>query len=262
MESPTENSDLLEHDPVARKQERTDAIIAQVIAERHRGVAVPDAEVLAAHPELADELKSALALVGKIRRAYLSGMRTDSSDALPDIDRPREPESIIRPRLPGYLIAGEISRGGQATVYKAIQESTGRTVAIKVVPGGAFVASKHRTRFEREQKILAAIEHQSIVSIIDGGQTPDGSLYFVMQYIEGQSLNDYWNEILDSAEGTRKTVKLFAKIAWAVEAAHELGIIHRDLKPSNIHVDRHGEPHVLDFGLAHPSGEDESRFFG
>lgn len=162
----------------------------------------------------------------------------------------------LLPRIPGYLSIAEISRGGQATVYHAIQESTRRKVAIKVMTGGPFASSRHRVRFEREINILSALEHPNIVSIIDRGRTPDGSFFFVMQFIDGLPIDEHWRaQIPRDSDGLRELVKLFSKVAVAVEEAHSRGIIHRDLKPSNIIVDRRGEPHILDFGLARPIDE-------
>jgi serine/threonine-protein kinase len=260
-------------DPVIRRQ-RAQAIVAEVLERRSRGQAVPDSEILAAHLGLTDELKRELELAGQIRRALLSArgggpaperlrLLTDSEiDANTDTEPCGSSEAPggteVLPQIPGYFLQEEISRGGQATVYKAMQESTGRAVAIKVVAGGPFVGSRHRARFEREAAVLATFDHPNIVSIIERGRTPDGSFYFVMQYVEGLALDAYWTKrIARDSEGTRKTIQLFARIANAVEGAHERGVVHRDLKPSNIRVDRRGEPHVLDFGLARTTDEGE-----
>ena len=258
-------------DPLIRRQ-HAKMIVAGVLERRGQGQAVPDSEILAAHPRLIDELKRELDLAGQIRQALLSArgggpapqklhLLTDSeidgTTELPhDCGSQAPGEQDILPRVLGYFLQEEISRGGQATVYKATQESTGRAVAIKIVAGGPFVGSRHRARFEREAAILAAFDHPNIVSIIERGRTPDGSFYFVMPYVDGLALDDYWTQqIRRDSEGTRKTIQLFVRIANAVEGAHEHGVVHRDLKPSNIRVDRRGEPHILDFGLARPTGE-------
>jgi formylglycine-generating enzyme required for sulfatase activity/tRNA A-37 threonylcarbamoyl transferase component Bud32 len=161
------------------------------------------------------------------------------------------------PLVPGYLIEHEISRGGQASVFKARQRSTGRVVAIKVMPGGPFADPMQRERFDREAEILAALDHPNVVGIIDRGRTPGGWFYFVMQYVEGFALDEHWTrQVPDGVEGTRHLVKLFATVAEAVDAAHQRKIVHRDLKPSNVRVDLRGEPHVLDFGLARCNKDD------
>ena len=151
------------------------------------------------------------------------------------------PDSFI-----GYRIVREIHRGGQGVVYQAIQESTRRKVAIKVMKEGPFAGPSDRARFDREIQVLGQLNHANIVAIHDTGSAA-GSFYFVMDYISGQPLDVYM------ASGERsidETLRLFGKICEAVNAAHLRGIIHRDLKPGNIRIDAEGEPHILDFRLA------------
>jgi serine/threonine protein kinase/tetratricopeptide (TPR) repeat protein len=171
--------------------------------------------------------------------------------------------------LPGYELLDELHRGGQGVVYHGIQKSTSRRVAIKVMREGPFAGAADRARFEREAQILGQLNHPNIVAIHDCG-TAAQCHYFVMDLIDGQPL-DAW--ILDSgprsadlkaagrtAPGSSKrqspksriesALRLFASICDAVHAAHLRGVIHRDLKPGNIRVDRSGQPHILDFGLA------------
>ena len=162
------------------------------------------------------------------------------------------PEALLqRAALRGYQILSEISRGGQAAVYKAIQESTGRKVAIKVLPGGALASSRSRARFDREARILAGLDHPNVVSIIDRGRTADGSFFLVMQFIDGCSLDEFAAESqIADVDFPLRLLATFAKVARAVDEAHARGVVHRDLKPSNVRVDSRGEPHLLDFGLA------------
>ncbi len=148
--------------------------------------------------------------------------------------------------IAGYTILREIHRGGQGVVYQALQKSTNRKVAIKVLKEGPFAGPMHRARFEREVQVLGQLGHPNIVTIHDSGSAA-GQHYFVMDYIAGQPLDVYMSS---GARGIRQTVELFRKICDAVSAAHLKGVIHRDLKPGNICVDATGEPRVLDFGLA------------
>ncbi len=151
----------------------------------------------------------------------------------------------------GYMLLGELHRGGQGVVYQAMQHSTNRKVAIKVLREGPFAGPADHARFEREVRTLAALNHPNIVAIHDSGEQA-GLFYIVMDYIAGQSLDGY----VASAERTiPEIVALFGKICEAVNAAHLRGIMHRDLKPSNIRIDPQGEPHILDFGLAKLSGD-------
>ncbi|MBI4579639.1 MAG: serine/threonine protein kinase [Planctomycetes bacterium] len=146
----------------------------------------------------------------------------------------------------GHQILREIHRGGQGVVFQALQKSTNRKVAIKVMREGPFAGAADRARFEREVQVLGQLKHPNIVTIHDTG-TAAGCHYFVMDYVSGPPLDVYM------ASGTRsieETLRLFAKICEAINAAHLRGIIHRDLKPGNIRIHSDGEPHILDFGLA------------
>jgi serine/threonine protein kinase len=154
-----------------------------------------------------------------------------------------------KPRIPGYAVLEEIGRGGQGSVYRALQESTDRIVAIKVMTARA--GPRHRTRIEREAKLLASLRHPGIVRIIDRGQTSSGLFYLVMEFIEGRQLDEYWANCLPPGpDGTRRLLQLFIDLADAIGEAHSHGIVHRDLKPSNVRVTASGTPCVLDFGLA------------
>ena len=155
--------------------------------------------------------------------------------------------------LPGYVIEHELHRGGQGVVYRAVQRSTNRPVAIKVMLGGQFAADQQTARFQREVRILGQLRHPNIVTIHDSG-VENGVAYFVMDYIDGRTLGAYFAE--DSIRLQDK-LSLFTRVCDAVHAAHLHGVIHRDLKPNNILVDQQGNPHILDFGLAKPMGASE-----
>ncbi len=149
-------------------------------------------------------------------------------------------------RLEGYEVLREIHRGGQGAVYQAIQLSTRRKVAIKVLHEGPTPGSRGQARFEREVQILGQLHHPNIVAVHDSGMI-QGRAYFVMDYVSGEQLDAY---VVRHRLGVPDTVRLFGKVCTAINAAHLHGIIHRDIKPSNIRVDSAGEPHILDFGLA------------
>jgi len=165
--------------------------------------------------------------------------------------------------IPGYEIVREVHRGGQGVVYQAIQKSTQRKVAIKVIHGGALAGERERARLEREVRILAGLDHPGIVKVHDSGVIEDprgtlgggGAQYFVMDYVSGHSLDAIINA---EPKPVDQVLRLFAEICEAVSAAHLRGVIHRDLKPSNIRVDASGRPHVLDFGLAKLSVSDRA----
>lgn len=149
--------------------------------------------------------------------------------------------------IAGYEIVEEISRGGQGIVYRAIQKSTKREVAVKVLREGPFASRATRKRFEREVELVAGLRHPNIVAVFDSGVTADGRHYCVMDYVRGARLDQY---VRDHGAKVVDVLRLFATVCDAVNFAHQRGVIHRDLKPSNILVESNGEPRVLDFGLA------------
>lgn len=167
------------------------------------------------------------------------------------------------PAIPGYDELFELRRGGQGVVYAAVQRSTKRKVAIKVLLAGALATESQRRRFEREVEVAASLRHPHIIRVFDSGVTPEGYAYLVMEYVEGENLSE-WLE--SRGRSLRPTIELFRKITDAVNAAHLRGVIHRDLKPSNVRIDATGEPRILDFGLAKligpaAGGVSESREF-
>lgn len=149
--------------------------------------------------------------------------------------------------IAGYDLERELARGGQGIVFEAIQRSTRRHVALKVLREGPFASLSARRRFEREIELVAGLRHPNIVQVFDSGVAADGRHYFVMDLVRGERLDQYANtHKLD----LRDRLALFALVCDAVNHAHQRGIIHRDLKPSNVIVDEQGQPRVLDFGLA------------
>ncbi len=148
--------------------------------------------------------------------------------------------------IPGYHIRREIHRGGQGVVFEATSDRTERRVAIKVLRDGPLATDSERARFDREVRILGQLRHPNIVTVHDRG-TAGGQQYFVMDYVDGHSL-DVW--LQGRRWSARQVVELFVLICGAVQSAHVRGIQHRDLKPGNIRVSAEGDPHVLDFGLA------------
>ena len=153
------------------------------------------------------------------------------------------PEDSIGP----YRILCAVGAGGMGTVYKAVREDEFRmTVAIKLLHFDARAEAEQR-RFRQERQILAELAHPHIARLIDGGATPQGVPYIVMEYVEGLPLTDYCQQQrLTLAEKLR----LFRKICDAVQYAHQKLIVHRDIKPGNILVTAEGVPKLLDFGIA------------
>lgn len=223
---------------------RVHEVLVDYLHRRDAGEPIDDETLIALHCDLMPALGHELALLRVMQRA------TRHAHRVPDeqMSDPASAASCVQPleRLNGYRLIREIHRGAQGVVYQAIQESTRRTVAIKAMREGPFASDADRARFEREVDILARLRHPNIVSIHDKGVAL-GVTYFVMDYVDGQALDSY---VRKHAPSPRGTLHLCATVCDAVHAAHLRGIIHRDLKPSNIRIDRDGQPHVLDFGLA------------
>ena len=181
----------------------------------------------------------------------------------PPLALPRElfPEDRNDPagqQLGAYRIIREIGRGGLGTVYLAerADESYRKEVAIKLVRRGLDTEDILQ-RFRHERQILAQLEHPNIARLIDGGTTEDGRPFFVMEYVQGETLIKYC-EAKNLAIDER--LKIFRKVCQAVSYAHQNLVIHRDLKPSNILVIANGVPKLLDFGIAKVLTADEEAF--
>jgi serine/threonine protein kinase len=148
--------------------------------------------------------------------------------------------------LNGYKIVSLLGEGGMGEVYLADDTSLGRKVAIKLLKFGAGTTSIIR-HFHQEERILAGLTHPNIAQLYGGDVTGNGLPYFVMEYVEGQRLDDYCR---DHRLSILQRLELFRKICSAVSYAHQHLVIHRDLKPANIRVTADGEPKLLDFGIA------------
>jgi TolB-like protein/tetratricopeptide (TPR) repeat protein/predicted Ser/Thr protein kinase len=145
-----------------------------------------------------------------------------------------------------YELLQEIGRGGQGVVYRAHQKSLNRTVALKVVGLGPWTTETHVKRFRREAEAAAHLEHRSIVPIYEVGER-EGACYFSMKFVDSGQLDEV---VRRAPMSITCAVELMAKVARTVHYAHQHGILHRDIKPGNILLDKHGEPHLTDFGLA------------
>jgi len=150
-------------------------------------------------------------------------------------------------RIDHYEILRELGRGGMGTVYLAVRTDDvyRKHVAIKIVRPQA--SGEEVRRFRQEREIVAGLDHPHIARLLDGGATPEGAPYFVMDYVDGRPIDAYCDEHqLTVAE----RLTLFQPVSAAVEYAHQHGIVHRDLKPSNILVTSDGVVKLLDFGIA------------
>jgi hypothetical protein len=160
-------------------------------------------------------------------------------------------------RIGTYRIERVLGSGGMGTVYLGVRDDDElpARVALKVIQAGSSGALLER--FRRERKILSGLIHAYIARLLDAGKLADGRPYFVMEYVDGQTIDQC------VASHQLGILELFLKVCSAVQFAHQSLVIHRDIKPGNILVTASGEPRLLDFGIARllagdgPSAESE-----
>jgi len=146
-----------------------------------------------------------------------------------------------------FRIERELGRGAVGVVYLAHDTKLDRSVAIKRVPAQVMADPKARSRFSREAKLLASVNHPNIATIHEVLEEAEGVGYLILEYVPGQTLSE---RIGRSGLKLQESLSIAGQIAEAVAAAHDHGVIHRDLKPANIKITPEGKVKVLDFGLA------------
>ena len=162
---------------------------------------------------------------------------------------PPMPDSLrIGAGLGPYRIVQLIAEGGMGAVYQAVRvdDLYRKVVAIKVIRRGVF-GDYALKRFDTERQILAHLDHPNIAKLLDGGTTPDGRPYFVMDFIAGTPIDQYCDTHRLSVS---ERLNFFLTVCSAVHYAHQNLVIHRDLKPQNILVTEEGTVKLLDFGIA------------
>jgi serine/threonine protein kinase len=162
--------------------------------------------------------------------------------------QPPAPETL-QATLPGYEVQAFVARGGMGAVYCGMQVSLGRKVAIKILPP-LLRDSDHSfaERFKQEARAMAQLNHPGIVSVYDFGEMQDGTLYFIMEFIDG---TDVAQMVCQQGRlSSAHAMAITAHVCDALQYAHEHGVVHRDIKPANIMVGYDGSVKVADFGLA------------
>jgi serine/threonine-protein kinase len=157
------------------------------------------------------------------------------------------PGPVAPERIGPYRIVRPLGHGGMGDVYLAVREGDGfsHTVAVKVIRRG-FDTDRILRRFRQERRILAGLTHPNIASLVDGGATADGRPYFVMEFVEGDTIDEYCEQ---RGLSVRARLELVRVVCSAVQHAHQNLVVHRDIKPANILVTREGVPKLLDFGI-------------
>ncbi len=223
-----------------------EATLDQPLDERTRFLA----RRCAGDDALRREVEALLAAAGK------AGSFLQAPAPLPAIAGPAASESATGgeldvaagPTVGPYRILREIGEGGMGAVYLAVRDDDAyrKQVAIKLLLPGVRSVGLVR-RFRSERQILATLEHPNVARLLDGGATPDGRPYLVMDYIDGLPVDEYCDVHRLSV---RRRLEIFSQVCEAVHYAHQNLVVHRDIKPSNILVTEDGVPRLLDFGIA------------
>jgi serine/threonine protein kinase len=201
--------------------------------------------------ELARQVMEMLKASGEAATFLESTNRSDLENALARMASAVEEdtrEGSDPERAGPYRLIRKLGRGGMGQVYLGVRddEAYKRYVAVKVIRRGMDTEDILK-RFRVERRILASLNHPGIAQLLDGGSTEEGVSYFVMEYVDGESITKYCDEHRLSLQDR---LRLFQKVCSAVHYAHQNLIVHRDLKPSNILVTKEGEVKLLDFGIA------------
>ncbi len=223
---------MLSHEQTSGREERIGEIIASWLDLLKQGDSPSPEEVLARHPQFEKELREFFENDALVRDAF-----KPSNGAVCFGD--------------DYEVLGEIGRGGMGIVYKCHQKSLDKIVAIKTITGGPLATQNEIERIWKEAQKAASLHHPNIVTVHQIGEY-QGRHFFVMEYIEGQSLADL---IRSGPLPPAKAAHYVKTIAEAIHYAHQRQILHCDVKPANILVDEEGKPYVTDFGLSRRLGE-------
>lgn len=157
-----------------------------------------------------------------------------------------QPASLTGSRIGAYDVREVIGRGGMGVVYHAVDTKLGRDVAIKVLPAAWSADFARRTRFEREARILASLNHPNIANVFDL-ETSSGISALVMELVHGETLRE---RIAAGRMRPSEVMTLGEQMAAGLEAAHQAGVVHRDFKPENVKITPDGLVKILDFGIA------------
>jgi serine/threonine-protein kinase len=206
-----------------------------------------DATVASAAPESA-----------VVAAATTSSVGAGRTTVLPRVERFADSTTFVHTARPRFEVQRPLGEGGIGQVVAALDQDIGREVAIKTLRR-EMQAPSHVARFIDEIRTVGALEHPNIVPIHDVGVNEDGSLYFVMRRVQGETLESIIEHLaagdpIAHAHWTiERRVHVFRQLLDAVAFAHDRGYVHRDIKPANVMVGEHGEVFLMDWGIARPS---------
>ena len=156
--------------------------------------------------------------------------------------------SIGRVLAGRYQINGFIGEGGMSRVWRALDQNTGKYVAIKVLREEYSEDESFIRRFDREAQAASRMSHPNIVNLLDVSVEDDGTRYLVMEYVQGKTLKRFIQE--SGALRPEIASQIIIRVLAALQHAHQNGVVHRDIKPQNILIDKEGTVKVADFGIA------------
>jgi eukaryotic-like serine/threonine-protein kinase len=232
----------------AQRWQRIKALLAQALeqpqAQQAAWIANASGTDMGLHAELASLLSasqqdSSLLSTGSFERA--------STDVLQQAGAAGDDAHWIGQRLGAYRIIEPIARGGMGDVYRAERADTAyeQQVAIKLMVAGLGPAAA--VRFQVERQILATLDHPNLAKLLDGGVTPVGTPYLVMELVDGEPIDRH---VAQRQLDTVAIMRLFRTLCEVVHYVHQRGVVHRDLKPGNVLVNADGTIKLLDFGIA------------
>ncbi len=166
------------------------------------------------------------------------------------------PHAAELPTIEGYRVVAELGSGSLASVYKAVDESVGRTVALKVLRTTIAPSSPFATQLEREARLLSALCHPNI-GLLHAFVKTETRMYLVLEFVDGVTLSTLLKRKPSVPHDC--VAAIGAGIARGLAHAHERGIVHGDIRPANIFVSRRGEVKIFDFGIAHRTAGEEER---
>jgi len=211
----------------------------------------PDADEFARqYPQCEGRLKERIQDLREIDFLFDSLIQADDSE----FEVTAAPHDLVGQKLASFEVEKVIGRGGMGVVYLARDTKLDRSVAIKSLPSGLLSSSTAKSRFKREAKVLASLNHPNIAVIYDIIEHDAGLAYLILEYVPGETLAE---RIAGEPLKLEDVFSIGQQIAEGVSAAHEKGVVHRDLKPGNIKITPDGRVKVLDFGLAKTSGSQD-----